>query len=89
MSSKSELIRSPHPLIPSEDFSRVLQAVPGALVVLGACPPHINPDTADANHSGTAVFDDSVLAHGAQFYAELALRRMTHKTGTTQGATGR
>jgi len=89
MSSKSELIRSPHPLTPSEDFSRVLQAVPRALVVLGACPPHINPDTAAAHHSGTAVFGDSVLAHGAQFYAELALRSMTHKTGTAHGATGR
>jgi len=89
MSLESELIRSPHPLTPSEDSSQVLQAVPGALVVLGACPPHINPDTANANHSGTAVFDDSVLAHGAQFYAELALRRMTHKTGSAQGATRR
>ena len=55
---------------------------------LGACPPHINPDTAATNHSSTAVFDDSVLADGAQFYAELALRRMTRKTGTAQ-ATGR
>jgi amidohydrolase len=77
-----------HPLTPSEDFSRVLQAVPGALVVLGACPPHINPDTAATNHSSTAVFDDSVLADGAQFYAELALRRLTRKTGTDR-ATGR
>jgi len=57
-------------------------------VFLGACPPHINPDTAATNHSSTAVFDDSVLADGAQFYAELALRRMTRKTGTAQ-ATGR
>ena len=74
----------PHAVPPSEDFSRVLQAVPGALVLLGACPSHINPDTAATNHSSTAVFDDSVLADGAQLYAELALRRMTHETGTAQ-----
>jgi amidohydrolase len=69
-----------HALTPSEDFSRVLQAVPGAIVLLGACPPGIDPDTAAGNHSSAAVFDDSVLADGAQFYAELALQRLAHQT---------
>jgi metal-dependent amidase/aminoacylase/carboxypeptidase family protein len=66
--------------------SRVLQAVPGAMVLLGACPPGIDPDTAASNHSGAAVFDDSVLADGAQFYAELALRRLARETGTALAA---
>lgn len=66
----------PHPLPASEDFSRVLEAVPGALVFLGACPTGVNPASAAGNHSGAAVFDDSVLADGARLYAELARRRL-------------
>jgi amidohydrolase len=71
----------PHVLAASEDFSYVLQAVPGAGVVLGACPPGTDVDAAATNHSAAAVFDDSVLADGAQYYAELALQRLAHQTG--------
>ena len=65
-----------HPLTGSEDFSFVLEQVPGAFIMLGACPPGTDPRTAPSNHSALAIFDDSVLADGAALYAELALRRM-------------
>ena len=65
------------PLSGSEDFSYVLEQVPGAFVMLGACPPGTDPETAPANHSATAVFDDAVLADGTAHYAELALRRLS------------
>jgi hippurate hydrolase len=52
-----------------EDFSRVLQRIPGAFVLMGA-----GDGTAD-NHSPLAEFDDSVLPDGAAVLAELALRR--------------
>ena len=48
----------------SEDFSFVLEQVPGAFVMLGACPPDADADTAPFNHSAEAVFDDAVLADG-------------------------
>lgn len=64
------------PLTGSEDFSRVLDAVPGAMVFLGATAPDRDPDTAPANHSPQAAFDDTVLADGTALYAELALRRL-------------
>ncbi len=64
------------PLTGSEDFSFVLQQVPGAFVLLGACPPDLDPQTAPSNHSAEAAFDDSVLADGVALYAELALRRL-------------
>jgi len=66
-----------HPLTGSEDFSFVLEQVPGAFIMLGACPPGIDPRTAPSNHSAIARFDDGVLADGAALYAELAVRRMT------------
>lgn len=67
----------PNPLSGSEDFSRVLDEVPGGFVGLGAVPDGLDPETADYNHSPTALFDDAVLADGATLYAELALTR-TH-----------
>lgn len=64
------------PLTGSEDFSRVIDAVPGAMLFLGATLPDRDPATAPNNHSPFAAFDDAVLADGAALYAELALRRL-------------
>ncbi|HKB31684.1 MAG TPA: M20 family metallopeptidase [Streptosporangiaceae bacterium] len=66
-----------NPIMGSEDFSFVLNEVPGAFVLIGACPPGRDPQTAPYNHSAEAVFDDAVLPEGATLYAELALRRLT------------
>ena len=65
-----------YPLTGGEDFSYVLEQVPGAFVLLGACPPGRDPESAPSNHSAVALFDDSVLADGAALYAELATRRL-------------
>jgi amidohydrolase len=62
-----------HPLPGSEDFSFVLQEVPGAMAFLGACPPELDPATAPYNHSSRAVHDDAVLADGATLLAAMAL----------------
>ena len=64
------------PITGAEDFSFVLEEVPGAFVMLGACPPDRDPQAAPTNHSAVAVFDDAALAEGAALYAELALRRL-------------
>ncbi|MER7015888.1 M20 family metallopeptidase [Saccharopolyspora sp. NPDC000359] len=63
------------PLSASEDFSRMLDEVPGAMISLGACPPDRDPARAPDNHSPQAVFDDEVLADGAAAYAALAVQR--------------
>ncbi len=67
---------APNPMTGSEDFSFVLEQVPGAFIMLGAVPPDGDPSTAPFNHSAEAVFDDQVLADGMALYAELALRRL-------------
>jgi amidohydrolase len=69
-------IAAPNPLTGSEDFSYVLEQVPGAFVMMGACPAGTDAGTAPFNHSAEAVFDDSVLPDGTALYAELALRRL-------------
>jgi hippurate hydrolase len=66
----------PNPVTGAEDFSYVLEQVPGAFMFLGACPPDRAPETAAYNHSPEAAFDDAVLGDGSALYAELALRRL-------------
>jgi hippurate hydrolase len=66
----------PNPHTGSEDFSRVLDEVPGAMAFLGATAPGADPDTAPFNHSPLAVFDEAVLASGAALYARLAVDRL-------------
>ncbi|MFS8479612.1 MAG: M20 family metallopeptidase [Micromonosporaceae bacterium] len=64
-----------HPMTGAEDFSRVLERVPGAYVFLGACRTD-DPESAPTNHSPRAAFDDSVLPDAAALLAELAVRRL-------------
>jgi hippurate hydrolase len=64
------------PIPGAEDFSFVLEQVPGAFVFLGAVPAGRDPLTAPTNHSAVALFDDAALPEGTALYAELALRRL-------------
>jgi hippurate hydrolase len=61
------------PLMGAEDFSYVLQRVPGALAFIGACPPGMEPENAPPNHSNLVVFDEEPLPAGVALYARMAL----------------
>ncbi|MDN6748179.1 MAG: M20 family metallopeptidase, partial [Brevibacterium sp.] len=52
------------PRMGSEDFSYVLEKVPGTFVFLGATPEGVAPD-AETNHSPRVVFDDGLLGDQA------------------------
>ena len=69
---------APVPLMGAEDFSYVLQRVPGAMAWLGACPPGLEPATAPGNHSNLVVFDEEPLPAGVALYAAMALRALTN-----------
>ncbi len=63
-----------HPVAGAEDFSRVLEDVPGCYTFLGA---HVGDRTdGPDNHSPRAAFDDSVLADGALFHSQVAVRAL-------------
>lgn len=64
-----------NPIAGSEDFSRVLDSVPGSFIGLGAVPAGVDPASAPFNHSPHARYDDAVLADGAALYAQLAVDR--------------
>ncbi|WP_309132867.1 M20 family metallopeptidase [Brevibacterium sp.] len=64
------------PLMGSEDFSFVLEEVPGTFFFLHCSPEGIDPDTVAWNHSPHVLFDDAVLADQAAALAHLALTRL-------------
>lgn len=74
-----------NPITGSEDFSRVLDAIPGAMVFLGAVPEGQDFATAANNHSAYAGFDDAVLSDGALFYAQLAADRLARQASGDGG----
>ncbi|WP_226532421.1 M20 metallopeptidase family protein [Microbacterium paraoxydans] len=65
-----------HPVMGSEDFSYVLEQVPGAFLFLRATPVDLDLENASPNHSPTVVFDDAVLADQAAALAAFALGRL-------------
>ncbi|MHA6779721.1 M20 metallopeptidase family protein [Pseudonocardia saturnea] len=70
---RGRVVTMPTPILGAEDFSYVLQQVPGALAFLGACPPGVDPSEAAPNHSNRVVFDEGAMAAGVAVYAGLAL----------------
>jgi amidohydrolase len=72
-----------NPLAGAEDFSRVLNEVPGSFMGIGATPPGVDPVSAPFNHSPHAAYDDGVLPDGAALYAEWAVRRLDLARGHT------
>lgn len=68
------------PRMGSEDFSYVLQKVPGTFVFLGATPEGVDPN-AETNHSPRVVFDDGLLGDQAAALAHLAFTRLVDEVG--------
>jgi len=60
-----------------EDFSYVLQKVPGAMAFIGSVPPGLDPESVPQNHSNRVVFDEEVLPIGVAFFAAVALRHLS------------
>ena len=69
-------VHMPSPVMGAEDFSYVLNQIPGAMVFLGGTPEGLNPATAPPNHSNRVMFDEASMAHGVALYSSLALRTL-------------
>jgi amidohydrolase len=66
------------PAMPSEDFSFLLQRVPGLMFFLGVTPRGSDPETAPANHSPKFIVDETALPTGVTALAALTLDAMFH-----------
>ena len=69
-------VRLPSPVMGAEDFSYVLNKLPGAMLFLGGTPDGVNPATAAPNHSNRVMFDEQAMKTGMSLYASLALRTL-------------
>jgi amidohydrolase len=62
------------PIMGAEDFSYVLQRVPGAMMMLGVCPDGQDWHTACPCHSNRMVLNESVLSRGVAAHCAVAER---------------
>lgn len=70
-------VTMPAPVMGAEDFSYVLQKVPGAMVFLGTRPEGVRGLDVAPNHSNRMVLDERAMATGAALYAAVALDQLS------------
>jgi hippurate hydrolase len=68
--------RMPNPIMGAEDFSYVLQRVPGTMMFLGGTHRDRDARSAPANHSAHVVFDEEAMIDGVTLYSTMALRHL-------------
>ncbi len=66
------------PVMGAEDFSYVLNRVPGVMVFLGVCPEGQSWRTACPCHSNRMVLDEAMLARGVAAHCAIAERFLTN-----------
>jgi amidohydrolase len=73
-------VAMPTPVMGAEDFSYILNQVPGAMAFLGTRPPGVPVAEVAPNHSNRMVLDESAMATGVALYAAAALRHLDGST---------
>jgi amidohydrolase len=71
-----KVVQQPHPIMGAEDWSYVLQRVPGAMMFLGGTHPDRDAAKAAPNHSNRVVFDEAAMVNGIATYAAVALHHL-------------
>ena len=64
----------PAPIMGAEDFSYVLEKVPGAMAFLGVAPPDGDPFSRPPIHNSKMLVDESVLPRGVAMHCAFATR---------------
>ncbi|MBS0470184.1 MAG: amidohydrolase [Proteobacteria bacterium] len=67
-------LRMPAPIMGAEDFSYVLQKMPGCMVFLGVAPQDVPHHHAHACHSNRMIMDEEAMANGIAMHAAIAER---------------
>jgi len=71
-------VELPQPVMGAEDWSYVLEQVPGAMAFLGTRPSGVPTAEVAPNHSNRMVLDEDAMAVGVATYAAVALRWLAH-----------
>ena len=67
------VVEMANPVMAAEDWSYVLNQVPGAMAMLGVCPSGVDPTLAHACHSNHMRIDEDAMATGVAAHAAMAL----------------
>ena len=65
-----------NPVMGAEDFSYVLNRVPGAMMFLGLMPEGMDIMKAAPNHSNRAIYEENYMRRGTAVYSAMALRHL-------------
>ena len=71
------VIRLPNPIMGAEDFSYVIQRLPGAMMFLGGTPADRDLASAAPNHSNRVYFDEEAMVNGVSVYTSVALKHLS------------
>jgi hippurate hydrolase len=71
-----KVVRLPNPVMGAEDFSYVIEQVPGTMMFLGGTPLDRNLAGVAPNHSNRVFFDEQAMVDGTAVYAAVALRHL-------------
>jgi hippurate hydrolase len=66
-------VEQPTPQMAAEDFSLLLEHVPGAMVLLGTRPPGLTEHEAPPGHSNRYLLEEEAMATGIAMHAAVAL----------------
>jgi hippurate hydrolase len=58
----------------AEDFSYVLQQIPGAMAFVGVAPDEVDPAAAAPCHSNRMLLNEEAMANGVALHAAVAHR---------------
>jgi len=67
-------LKMPAPIMGAEDFSYILQRLPGCMVFLGVAPEGVSHHHAHACHSNRMMMDEAAMANGIAMHAAIAER---------------
>ena len=68
----------PAPMMGGEDFSYVLQEIPGAMAFIGVAPEGTDPATRPPLHNTRMTIDEGVMAQGIAMHCAMAERFLNH-----------
>jgi amidohydrolase len=71
---EDRVVEMPNPTMGGEDFSYILQQVPGTIAFLGATPPAFDPTEVPQTHSNKVVLDESAMPSGVALHVAVAER---------------
>ena len=67
------------PIMGAEDWSYVMNEIPGTMTFLGSCLPELVPGKSPGNHSNRVLFHEDSMATGIALYSAVAVSHLSRR----------